>query len=244
MSKRTLVSHCRAWPHCHIVLHALPGIALQRPCNAIVAIVAIVAQQMDGNAGTHKGCPHCCAMGIDVMDCGAMPRHARHTRNVPPCPALTPIAPQRPCNAIVAIVAQQWMAMRAPTRGAPTIIVWRWAAMFAMPHMASQRSLFPRPPCWPHASRFASRACTLQTPMIFASLPLFAFALKTAAVPNAGKQGRNRHTAAGTYCCISSAQKYGSRTRRGASLDNSRPSLPTSSPVAEIRLKRNVMLCA
>ncbi len=108
---------------------------------------------------------------------------------------------------IVTIVAQQWMAMRAPTRGAPTIIVWRWAAMFAMPHMASQRSLFPRPPCWPHASRFASRACTLQTPMIFASLPLCAFALKTAAVPNAGKQGRNRHTAAGAYCCISSAQK-------------------------------------
>ncbi len=32
------------------------------------------------------------------------------------------IAPQRPCNVIVATVAWQWMAMRAPTRSAPTIM--------------------------------------------------------------------------------------------------------------------------
>ena len=155
MSKRTLVSHCRAWLRCHIVLwypHCLAS-----PHN------------------DHR-CYRCYRCPTNGWQCGhpqgvprrSLLRHARHARHVPLClhwcRPLTPIDTHCPTTtivAIVAIVAQQWMAMRAPTRGAPTIIVWRWAAMFAMPHMASQRSLFPRPPCWPHTSRFASRASRL-----------------------------------------------------------------------------------
>ncbi len=71
MSKRTLVSHCRAWPHCHIMLqypHCLASPHSDHRCYRYYR-----CPTMDGNAGTHKGCPddHCLAMGGDVC-------HASH----------------------------------------------------------------------------------------------------------------------------------------------------------------------
>ena len=100
----------------------LPNNAAQRSCHDC--------------RGTSCGCPQCphrpqCPRCGRCLQCLAIARDgciaaALHRRIVLHCPATTSIV-------CIAFVGSQCETMRAPTRGAPTIVVWHWGALRAPP---------------------------------------------------------------------------------------------------------------
>ncbi len=107
-------SRCRAWE----TMPALPRHAL--PCPAMLPNAAHC------RALHHIALQRCIAAHCITLPCNdALPRIASH------CPTL-------PCNdphVHHCRIVLQWMAMRAPTRGAPTIVAEHWTAVGAMPAM-------------------------------------------------------------------------------------------------------------
>ena len=95
---------------------------------------------MDANGNMARIAPHRSALpALPALPCNAaMPRPL-------PC-----IAPQRPYMAIMALVVAQWMAMRAPTRGAPTIDVTQWGTWLRHARIAAHRPQCPHRPHCPH----------------------------------------------------------------------------------------------
>ena len=138
----------------------LPPIAAS-PCIAVMPRIAAhrphrraSPQQRlcDDRRGTACGCPPCtqCMPMGTWLALGASPQRRAS-----------------PIMAIMAIVAQQWMAMRAPTSGAPTIVVVQCGtllrhARIAMHHCASC-TIFPVP----HSKM--SRLCGRASPPVSAS---------------------------------------------------------------------------
>ncbi len=123
-----IAAHC---PHC-ATLPVSPYNAAHCPpmsCNAHPFVAA----------GTHKRCPYDHGFAMEaLLAMPAMLRLARIASPRPHWPALTRIAciashcPATTIMAIIALVAGQWMAMRAPTSGALTIMALQWRHCFAM----------------------------------------------------------------------------------------------------------------
>ncbi len=99
----------------HVKVGSPPAIVRNAPHRVRCRTLPCIAPQ----------CPHCPALP-------ALPRIALHCPALPALPRIARIAAHCPATtimAIIAIVAWQCRAMRAPTRGAPTIVAGPWAAM-------------------------------------------------------------------------------------------------------------------